>query len=72
MSYHTSFIAPQHFSRGDKAARLHRRGNVAGLWTSRNLNTPEGLEGRLSIRIHIILAELPHSTELEHGKLHRA
>jgi hypothetical protein len=39
--------------------------------TSQNLDTPEGLESRLSIRIHRILAELPHSTKLELEKLYR-
>jgi hypothetical protein len=42
-----------------------------GIPTSRNLNTLEGLEGRLSVGINKILAELPHSTELELEKLHR-
>jgi hypothetical protein len=40
-------------------------GNVAGIPTSLNLDTPEGFESRLSIEIHRILAELQHSTELE-------
>jgi hypothetical protein len=48
------------------------RGNVAGLRTSRNPDITEGLESRLSVRIHRILAELPHLTELELGKLYRA
>jgi hypothetical protein len=39
--------------------------------TSRNPDTPEGLESWLSVRIRKILVELPHSTELELGKLHR-
>jgi hypothetical protein len=39
--------------------------------TSRNPDTPEGLESRLSVEIHRISAELPHSTELEHRKLRR-
>jgi hypothetical protein len=47
------------------------RGNVAGIPTSRNPNTPEGLESWLSVRIHRIPVELPHSTELELGKLRR-
>jgi hypothetical protein len=34
-----------------------------GILTSRNPNTLEGLESRLSIEIHIILVELPHSTD---------
>jgi hypothetical protein len=34
-------------------------------------DTPEGLDSRLSVRIHRIPAELPHSTELELGKLCR-
>jgi hypothetical protein len=46
-------------------------GNVVGIPTSQNPNTPEGLEDRLSVRIHRILAVLPHSTEPELGKLHR-
>jgi hypothetical protein len=40
-------------------------GNVVGIPTSQNPDTPEGLESRLSVRIHKIPAELPHSTELE-------
>jgi hypothetical protein len=40
-----------------------------GILTSRNPDTPEGLESRLSIRIHRILTELLHSIELELGKL---
>jgi hypothetical protein len=46
-------------------------GNVTGILTSLNPDTPEGLEGRLSVRIHRILTELPHSTELELKKLCR-
>jgi hypothetical protein len=46
------------------------RGNVSGIPTSQNLNTPEGLESQPSIRIHRIPAELPHSTEVELRKLH--
>jgi hypothetical protein len=42
-----------------------------GIPTSQNLDTPEGLESRLSIEIHRIQAELPHSTEQELGKLHQ-
>jgi hypothetical protein len=42
-----------------------------GIPTSRDPDTPEGLESQLSVRIHRILAELPHSTELELRKLHR-
>jgi hypothetical protein len=45
------------------------QGNVVGISTIRNPNTLEGLKNRLSIRIHKIPAELPHSTELELGKL---
>jgi hypothetical protein len=37
--------------------------------TSWNPDTPDGLESRLSVGIHRILAELPHSTELELRKL---
>jgi hypothetical protein len=47
------------------------RGNVAGIPTSQNPDTPEVLESRLSIRIHRILTELPHLTELELRKLCR-
>ncbi len=42
-----------------------------GIPTTWNPDTPEGLETRLSIRIHRIPTELPHSTELELGKLHQ-
>jgi hypothetical protein len=38
---------------------------------SRDSNTPEGLESRFSVKIHRILVELLHSTELELGKLRR-
>jgi hypothetical protein len=41
-----------------------------GVLTSRNPDTPEGLESRLSNRICRIPAELPHSIEQELGKLH--
>jgi hypothetical protein len=41
------------------------RGNVAGISTSQNPDTPEGLDSWLTVRIHRIPAELPHSTELE-------
>jgi hypothetical protein len=34
-----------------------------GIPTSRNPNTPKGLESRLSVRIYKILAELLHSTD---------
>jgi hypothetical protein len=47
------------------------RGNVMGVSTSRNPDTPEGLKSQLSIGIHRISIELPHSTELELGKLRR-
>jgi hypothetical protein len=40
-----------------------------GILTSLNPDTLEGLEGRLSVRIHRILTELLHSTELELKKL---
>jgi hypothetical protein len=40
-----------------------------GIPTSRNPDTPEGLESRLSIRIHRIPVELPYSNELELRKL---
>jgi hypothetical protein len=42
-----------------------------GLPTSHYPNTPEGLESRLFVGIHRILAELLHSIELELGKLRR-
>jgi hypothetical protein len=42
-----------------------------GILTSRNPDTPEGLKSQLSIRIHRISAELPHSIELDLRKLHR-
>jgi hypothetical protein len=46
-------------------------GNVVGIPTSRDPDTPEGLESRLSIKICRIPTELPHSTELELRKLRR-
>jgi hypothetical protein len=45
------------------------QGNVMGILTSQDPDTPEGLESRLSIRIHRILAEHSHSTEVELRKL---
>jgi hypothetical protein len=42
-----------------------------GILTSRDPDTPGGLESRLSVRIRRIPAELPYLTELELGKLHR-
>jgi hypothetical protein len=36
-----------------------------GIPTSWNLDTPEGLKQRLSVGIHRILVELPHSSKLE-------
>jgi hypothetical protein len=42
-----------------------------GIPTSQNPDTPEGLESQLSVRICRILAELPHSTELELKNLYR-
>jgi hypothetical protein len=45
------------------------QGNVVGIPTSQSSDTPEGLESQLSVRIRRIPAELPHSTELELGKL---
>jgi hypothetical protein len=42
-----------------------------GISISQDPNTPEGLESRLSVGIHRILAELPHSTELELKNLRR-
>jgi hypothetical protein len=46
-------------------------GNVAGIPTSQNPDTLEGLESQLSVGIRRILAELPHSTKLELGKLNQ-
>jgi hypothetical protein len=40
-------------------------GNIVGIPTSQNLDTPEGLESRLFVGIHRISADLPHSNELE-------
>jgi hypothetical protein len=40
-----------------------------GIPTSRDPDTPERLESHLSVGIHRILAELPHSIELELRKL---
>jgi hypothetical protein len=40
-----------------------------GIPTSQDLDTPEGLESLLSVEIRRILAQLPHSIELELGKL---
>jgi hypothetical protein len=45
------------------------QGHVMGISTSRDPDTPEGLESWLSVGIHRILTELPHSTELELEKL---
>jgi hypothetical protein len=45
-------------------------GTIMGISTSQNPDTPEGLEGRLSGGIRRILAELPHSIELELRKPH--
>jgi hypothetical protein len=42
-----------------------------GIATGWDPDTPEGLESSSSIRIHRILAELLHSTELELEKLCR-
>jgi hypothetical protein len=42
-----------------------------GILTSQNPDTPEKLESRLSVRICSIPTELPHSTNLELGKLCR-
>jgi hypothetical protein len=47
------------------------RGNVTGIPTSRNPDTPEGLESRLSVRIQRTPTELPHLTELEPRNLRR-
>jgi hypothetical protein len=46
-------------------------GNVTGILTGQNPNTLEGLESWLSIGIHRIPAELPHSIELELRELCR-
>jgi hypothetical protein len=43
-----------------------------GIPTSRDPDTPEGLESQLSVKIHRILAELPHSTEPELRNLCRS
>jgi hypothetical protein len=42
-----------------------------GTLTCWDPDTLEGLESRLSVRIHRILTELPHLTELKLRKLHR-
>jgi hypothetical protein len=42
-----------------------------GIPPSQNPDTPGGLKSWLSVGIHRIPAELPHSTELEHGNLHQ-
>jgi hypothetical protein len=42
-----------------------------GILTSWDPDTADGLESQLSVRIRRILAELPHSTELELRELHR-
>jgi hypothetical protein len=47
------------------------RVNVVGIPTSQDLDTSEGLESWLSIRIHRIPAKIPHLTGLELGKLCR-
>jgi hypothetical protein len=47
------------------------RGNVAGILTSQNPDTAEGLKSQLSIGIHRIMTELPHSTKPELGKHRR-
>jgi hypothetical protein len=39
------------------------------IWDS---NAPEGLESQFSVEIHRIPTELPHSIELELGKLRRS
>jgi hypothetical protein len=44
-------------------------GNVLGIPTSQDLDTPEGLKSQLSVRIRRIPLELLHSTELELRKL---
>jgi hypothetical protein len=47
------------------------QGNIMGIPISWDPDTPEGLESRLSVRIHRIPIELLHSTELLLRKLHR-
>jgi hypothetical protein len=42
-----------------------------GIPTSQDPDTPEGLKSQLSVKIHRIPAELPHSIELELRKLYR-
>jgi hypothetical protein len=42
-----------------------------GIPTSQDPDTPEGLKSQLSVEIHRIPAELPHSTELELRKLYQ-
>jgi hypothetical protein len=42
--------------------------NVMGILTSWTPDTPEGLKSQLSVKIHRIPEELPHSIELELGK----
>jgi hypothetical protein len=54
-----------------RLANHQLRGNVMGFLTSRDPDTPEGLERRLSVRICRIPAEFPHLTELELRKLCR-
>jgi hypothetical protein len=44
-------------------------GNVTGTPISQNPYTLEGLETRLSVEIHRISTELPHSIKLELEKL---
>jgi hypothetical protein len=44
-------------------------GNVVGIPTSWNPDTPKGLKSRPSLIIHRILVELPHSIDLELEKL---
>jgi hypothetical protein len=47
------------------------RSNVMGIPTSRDSDTPEGLETQLCVKIHRIPAELLHKTRLELEKLYR-
>jgi hypothetical protein len=44
--------------------------NVVGIPTGQNPETLEGLKSQLSVEIHGIQVELPHSTELELRKPH--
>jgi hypothetical protein len=47
------------------------QGNIAGIPTSQNPDTTEGLESRFSVAIIRTPTELQHSIKLEFGKHHR-